>query len=154
MFHNHGYTNLSESTKVYIRIDKVDFGNFKHANKAAYMVCVGSRNTYKDHGAKFTANENAPHHVWSYIVDSVPRASFVLALYKCHFLSSHKEIGRIELRLKGYQPNTITTHEYTLPADSTGCAPKVTITIHISDNGDHPFEHSMMNNNITNALLC
>ena len=153
MFHNKGYAKMDESTKVYIKIDKIDFGGYKHDNKSAYMACVGSRNTYKDHGEKFTAKEQHPNHVWTYTVDHVQRASFVFALYKCHFLTSHKEIGHIELKLKGLKPNTITTQEFTLPTDTEGCSPKITFSIHITDNGEKPFTQSLLNNNVENAFF-
>ena len=154
MFNNSGYTMMNDSTRVYIKIDKVDFGFQQQQNKSTYMACIGSRNSFKEHGAKFSADEKAPKHVWNYIVNSVPRASFVLGLFKCHFLSSHKEVGQIELKLKGFKPNTITTKEYTLPTNTSGFAPKITLSIHITDNGAQPFQlYSNTNNAFTNTLL-
>ena len=151
---------MKETTRVYIKVDRVDFGfsqqqQQQQSNKTTYMACIGSRNTFKEHGSKFTSEERSPNYVWSYVVDNVSRSSFVLGLYKCHFLSSHKEIGHIELKLKGMEPNTITTQEITLPTTSntSGFSPKITLSIHITNNGSEPFRPNYSNNNLTNSLL-
>ena len=156
MFSNQGYSLMKSQSRIYIKIDSIDYGNFDISNKASVIACVGSRKHFKDNAFQFHSSEHAPNKVWSFVYDNLDKTSFVLVLYKYRLLHSDKLIGQIELNLKGLKPDTVTTHQFTLRSPIRGCYPKVTLSIHVSQDSLEPFVAPHFNNvpehiEITNA---
>ena len=144
---------MQDTNRIYIRIENIDYDSFKISNKASVMAFAGSRKHFRKHPYKFNVSETAPQHVWSFRYDDVSKTSFVLVLYKYRILGADEEIGQVEINLKGFKPNTVTTHEFNLFCPEKNISPKVTISIHINQDGSEPFTAPQCNNIPNNAVM-
>ena len=146
MFSNKGYSLMKNTSRIFVKIESIDYDTFQISNKASVIACVGSRKHFRDNSVQFSSSEHAPNKVWSFAYDNLAKTSFVLVLYKYRLLHSDKLIGQIELNLKGLKPDTVTTHTFTLRSPTQGISPKVTLSIHVAQDSFEPFVAPQYNN--------
>ena len=148
-----GYQSFNDNGDVYIKINHVDYGNFKassHANITAY---VGPRATFKNHPAGFTRSTFSPDEVWHFQYINARKASFVFALFKHRLFKPDSLIGEIELKISGFKHNCVTTTDFTLNCPGCSIPATVTLMVHVCDNGAPPFSAPNVNTVDTNAVL-
>ena len=145
----------------YIKISDISTGDYRCSDESQLVLFVGPRTAFKapripdvdiqeaeevqeeilhEDEYKFsTRNRNYVDHLWKFHFKAEDHASFVVVLYKHHFLGD-SEIGEIELKLKAFQPNTVVSDVFTLLGPNKDWEPaKLRITVHIDENGAQPF---------------
>ena len=145
----------------YIRIGEISTGDYRCSNESELVLFVGPAKLFKPprvldseigeaeiaeevlvHDLEFkfpTKNRNFVDHIWKFHFHEEEHSSFVVVLYKHHFLGD-SEIGEIELSLKAFQPNTVVSDVFTLLGPNRDWEPaKMRITVHIDENGAQPF---------------
>ena len=138
-----GYVCLSEDeTQIFIRVESLDIGSYPASNKADIMVCIGPRKHYMDFAYNMKKNEINVPHTWTFYSKNPATASFVIAVFKKRYFGVNSEIGQVELRLKSFQPNTVTTKDFTLnSAQGSGNSypARIRVSVHINSNGSTAF---------------
>ena len=132
--------NLLSRNMVYIKIEDIDYGSFPVDSSTAIVIAFGSRKTYQQNLLTIQGHEHAPKKVWSFGYKNPTKSSFVIVLYKYKFFGKNQEIGEIELRLGGFTENRVTTHEFTMKSPNRGREPKITLTVHVSEDGASAFD--------------
>ena len=136
-----GYSSIDDSGKVYVKIDGIDYGTFKASNKANIVAYVGSRSYFRLRPYQFKRSEYMPKNVWSFSYKNARKSTFVVALYKHRYTKSDSEIGEIELRISGFQPNCVTTQQFTMKSPQFGgVPPQIRLTVHVSEDGAPAFQ--------------
>lgn len=148
------YNKLLNGNRVYVRIDDLSTGSFKLSNQSKLIACVGHRRNYKPYKYEFRANSKNIDKTWRFAYDNIETSSFVVVLFKKKTFGSNKEIGEIELRAAAFQPNTIVTEEFTLISpDSNAIPAKVTLSVHVSENGAKEFKAPKSGLLFSNAVI-
>ena len=147
------YQSLVSSNKVFVKIDKIDYGSFKVDKNTMIIGCVGSRYSFKPYAYTFPVSETTPNKVWDLEYKNAARSSFVLVLFKHRFFGSDIEIGEIELKISGFETNTVTQHEFTLQSPFYGNPVKVTLSVHVSEDGTRGFKAPLSNSLIGDVVI-
>ena len=139
-----GYKSFGEEeTEIFIKVESVDIGSFPASAKADLMVCIGPRKHYMDFAYNMKKYETNVPHIWTFYSKKPQRASFVIALFKKRYFGINSEIGKVELKLNEFQPNTVTTKEFNLvPPNSNGFnqfGARIRVSVHLNENGSSAF---------------
>ena len=148
-----GYKTINEEeTEIFIRVLNVDIGSFPASNKADLKVCIGPRQHYLDFAYTMKKNETNIPYTWKFYSKNNQRSSFVIALFKKRYFGYNSEIGKVELNLSSFEPNAVTTREFTLiPSNGNNnneYSPRIRLSIHVNKNGSPAFkapQSEMMN---------
>ncbi|EAY17427.1 hypothetical protein TVAG_320220 [Trichomonas vaginalis G3] len=137
--HDNDYMPLMNGNKAYIRVESVNTGGFPVSNKTSLIACVGPRTSFMRHQAEFTP-KTSPSNTWEFKYNDPSKSSFVFCLFKKHLFGGDEEIGEIELRLSGFEPNTVVRSEFTLKSPNSKMVPATAIiSVHLCEDGSFPF---------------
>lgn len=127
--------------KVYIQVRSIDLGGYSATDKAELMLCVGPRRGFIQFPYTLKAGEKHNiNHTWEFHFRHEEDSSFVVVLFKKHFLGD-KEIGELEFRISGFQPNTVVSDTFVLQSANEEAVPAdIEMDIHIDENGAAPFQ--------------
>ena len=147
-----GYQYFNDNGAIHIKIDRVDLGSFKASQKANIMAYCGPRKTFMNHGCLFKRGEYNPKTVWNFQYSNPRRSTFVIALYKHRYLKPDSLIGEIELRVSGFQPNAVTTTQFTLNCPGCSVPANITLSVHVCENGSDSFA-APTSNTVSNNIV-
>ena len=136
------YVPQETTNQAFVKINSIDTGSFKLERDARLSACIGSRKTFKNCPYDFfMADSKRLQKVWTFSYKNAQRSSLVFVLYKKNFFGTDEEIGEIEIKLNALTCNRITNHVFVLRSPDKNAIPaKVSLSIHISENGSKPFQ--------------
>lgn len=131
---------MGKEKKVYVQIRSIDLGGYAATDKAELVLCVGPRHNFIPFAYDLRAGEKHHiNHTWKFHFKHEEDSSFVVVLFKHHFLGD-KEIGELEFLVKGFQPNTVVSDKFTLQSANEEARPAdVEMDIHVDEDGAAPF---------------
>ena len=148
-----GYKSFGEEeTEIFVKVLSVDIGSFPASNKADLKVCIGPRRHYLDFAYDMKKHETNVPHTWTFYSKNSEKSSFVIALFKKRYFGINSEIGKVELKVGSFEPNTVTTREFTLVPPNgnkySSDVARIRVSVHINKNGSPAFSapQSTINN--------
>lgn len=132
---------MGNNKRVLIHVRGIDLGSYSATDKAGLVLYVGAPSSFKKYPYPFKCGErNHIDRTWEYHYKVDNNASFVIALYKQHFLGD-KEIGELELKISAFQPNTVITERFELQSPNIAAVPaRIELEIHLNTDGSQPFQ--------------
>ncbi|EAX96615.1 hypothetical protein TVAG_148900 [Trichomonas vaginalis G3] len=131
---------MSKMKKVYIQVRSIDLGSYAATDKAELILCVGPRHNFQPFSYALKAGEKHHiNHTWEFHFKHEEDSSFVVVLFKHHFLGD-KEIGELEFLISGFQPNTVVSDKFVLQSANEEAFPaEIEMSIHVDEDGAPPF---------------
>lgn len=144
MLCNNGYFNIDsmpllDGNRAYIRVDSVDTGSFRIKNDTKLIARVGPKTSFMIHPAEFNPR-SSPRTNWDFKYNNARCASFVVAIFKKRIFGGDLEIGEVELKLSGFEPNKVTTGTFNMMSpQGKNYNASVKVSVHLSEDGSFPF---------------
>lgn len=90
---------------------------------------------------EFNLSDKRVSKIWEQRYTNPNKSSFVVSIFKKRMYGCDIKIGEVELKVSGFERDTVVTHEFKLHNGKIrGNQPTVTISVHVSENGAAPFE--------------
>ena len=135
------YTRLIDGNYLNVNISSVDLGSLDLKPRDMLVVCIGTRKNPYVYRREFLVSErHSLNQTFTFKVNHLDTASFVVMLMRRQYFAGDKEIGEINLKVDAFEMDAVVTHTFELDTPQFyPVRPKIKLGVHLNSTTTQPF---------------